>query len=458
MLAVAPPSALSGQSIAQIAASVARRQSTATAQVLASLSRIRLADGQIGAVVTLLEERALAMAAALDARIAAGENPGPLAGVPFGVKALFDMQGLPTTAGAAMRASAEPAKDDAAMVRLLCAAGAIPVAVLNMDEFAYGFVTVNAHYGTTHNPHDLTRLAGGSSGGSAAAVAGGLLPLTLGSDTNGSIRVPASLCGVYGFRPAWGSVDMGGTFPFVESLDVIGPFAASAADLELAMAVCAPDLALGNWAGSLRLARLGGWFAQDLNPGFEEAFAAISAAFGPMPTIELPDVAAARSAAFLITASEGGALHLPELRRRAGEFDPATRDRFIAGCLLPAQVREEAEAFASRFRARALALFNEANVLIAPATTDVAPLIDHPVMRLGGIEVAARANLGMLAQPISLTGFPVLTAPLLRVGQLPLGIQLIAAPGCEAALFAAARRLEEAGITGFTAPPATPPS
>ncbi len=117
------------------------------------------------------------------------------------------------------------------------ATGAVLVATLNMDEFAYGFATVNAAFGTTRNPHDVARLAGGSSGGSAAAVASGMLPLALGSDTNGSIRVPAALCGLYGLKPAHGSLPMQGVYPFVDSFDDIGPFATSIADLKLAWQV-----------------------------------------------------------------------------------------------------------------------------------------------------------------------------------------------------------------------------
>ncbi len=136
-------------------------------------------------------------AAAVDAAIARGEDPGPLAGVPFAVKNLLDVKGLATLAGSVIRADAPAASEDAASVASFTNAGAVLVGALNMDEFAYGFTTENSHYGATRNPHDLTRVAGGSSGGSAAAVAAGLVPLTLGSDTNGSIRVPAAFCGIY---------------------------------------------------------------------------------------------------------------------------------------------------------------------------------------------------------------------------------------------------------------------
>lgn len=153
------------------------------------------------------------------------------------MKDLFDVAGLPTTAGSAVRAAAPPASADAEAIRRLRAAGAVLTCTLKMDEFAYGFATVNATHGTTRNPHDPARLAGGSSGGSAAVVAAGLVPFALGSDTNGSIRVPASLCGLYGVKPAHGSLPAAGTYPFAESFDDIGPFAASLDDLTLVWSV-----------------------------------------------------------------------------------------------------------------------------------------------------------------------------------------------------------------------------
>ena len=436
-----PPS-----TVADIAQAVRAGQISARAVAQDALDRIAARDGAIGAVTMLLAERALSAADAVDAAMARGDDPGPLAGVPIGVKALFDVAGHPTTAGAAMRVDAAPAVQDAVLLRRLVEAGAVPVAVLNMDEYAYGFVTVNAHFGTTRNPRDTARLAGGSSGGSAAAVAAGMLPLTWGSDTNGSIRVPASLCGVWGFRPAHGTVAEEGSFPFVPMLDTLGPFTATLTDMALAM-----EVALGRAIAvepARRVARLGGWFADHAIPAFEDAFAAIERVLGSLPMAHLPQVEAARAAAFLITGHDGGRLHRAELARRPLAFDPETRDRLIAGNLVSTGRREEAVRFGAWFRAKALALLAEHDVLIAPATPDVAPLIDHPMIHTANGPAPARANLGMLAQPISLTGLPVLSAPIMRRGALPLGLQLIGAPGREGALFDLAARLEAAGVLG----------
>ena len=166
----------------------------------------------------MLSESALSEAERIDRSIACGRDPGPLAGVPFAVKNLFDVAGVTTLAGSRINRERPPAERDAAAVAALRRAGAVLVGCLNMDEYAFGFTTENAHYGPTHNPHDPTRIAGGSSGGSAAAVAAGLVPLSLGSDTNGSIRVPASLCGVFGLQPTYGRVSRAGVVLFAGSL------------------------------------------------------------------------------------------------------------------------------------------------------------------------------------------------------------------------------------------------
>lgn len=425
----------------------------------ATLSDLATRDKAYGCVTRLLKDRALRMADTIDARIADGEPVGPLAGVPFGVKDLFDVEGLVTTAGSTVLNSNPPATADAEVVRRLVAAGAIPVATLNMDEFAYGFATENSHYGTTRNPRDPERLAGGSSGGSAAAVAAGMLPLTLGSDTNGSIRVPASLCGVWGLRPTQGELPLNGVYPFASSFDTIGPFTGTSKDLRLSFDVMAgrnPEDDLPDTAG-LRIGILGGWFAQNLPPALADGLRNIQSFLNITRTTELPEAARARAAAFIITASEGGNLHLPRLRHRAAEYDPATRDRLMAGALLPAAPIIQAHRLRNWFRGHMHSTFSEFDVLLAPSTPAVAPRIDQPTIMVGGRPVSARANLGLFTQPLTLAGFPVLAAPLppsetgdaSPESRLPLGIQMIAAPGKEAVLFALAAQLENAGLLGY---------
>jgi aspartyl-tRNA(Asn)/glutamyl-tRNA(Gln) amidotransferase subunit A len=325
-----------------------------------------------------------------------------------------------------------------------------------MDEFAYGFVTENAHYGPTHNPHDLKRIAGGSSGGSAAAVAAGLVPLSLGSDTNGSVRVPAALCGVYGLKPTRGRLPTEGVFPFVRQLDVAGAFARSVEDLALAYDVLSGDGPLSPRLAELseaplRVGALGGWFVQGGASEVLQAYGAAAGALEAETDVELEGAEAARSAAFCLTAYEGGQLHLAELRSRAEDYDPAVRDRVIAGALLPLEVAEEALAFQPVFRRAAQRLFQRFDVLLAPATPCPAPFIGQAMMEIDGEPVSVRKNLGAYTQPISFIGLPVLTAPVNRPGRLPVGIQIITDHGREDLALAAAARLAARGV--IAAPP-----
>lgn len=431
---------------AGIARAVRRGDLTATAVARRALDA--LAADRHGAVTRLLAERALDEAGAVDALVAQGGDPGPLAGVPYGVKDLFDVAGLPTTAGAAVRADAPPATADAEAIRRLRAAGAVLTCTLNMDAFAYGFATVNAAHGTTRNPHDPARLTGGSSGGSAAVVAAGLVPFALGSDTNGSIRVPASLCGLYGVKPAHGTLPVAGTYPFAESFDDIGPFTSSLDDLALVWGVLRGD-PLPLAAGEPRVARLGGRFRQNAEP---DQLTAIDAAAPDAPLLDLPDVARARSAAFLMTAWEGGQLHRATLAERALDYDPAVRDRLLAGALLPPALYDRARTFREAFLARLAELTADFDVLLAPATPCPAPTIADPQIAIDGAMAPARAELGIHTQPITFTGWPALAVPLRRPGQLPLGLQLIGKPGGEGALLRYAGILEDRGLTGVSMP------
>src|SRR6202163_4796270 len=228
----------------QIARAVSGRKISALSVTEAALVRIAQHNPVLNAFTDVTADRARAKAHAIDTAIAAGQNPGPLAGVPYAVKNLFDVQGLPTRAGSKINRDLAPAPRDASLIERLEAAGAVLVGALNMGEYAYDFTGENIHDGPSRNPHDVTRMTGGSSGGSGSAVAGGLVPVALGSDTNGSIRVPASLCGIFGLKPTYGRLSRARSFPFVLSFDHLGPFARSVGDLALAYdAMQGPDAA-----------------------------------------------------------------------------------------------------------------------------------------------------------------------------------------------------------------------
>ncbi len=412
--------------------------------------------------------RARKTAQALDAKRARGEKLGPLAGVPFAVKNLFDVAGLPTRAGSKINRDRPAAGQDATLITRLEAADAVLIGALNMGEYAYDFTGRNVHDGASRNPHDPERMTGGSSGGSGAAAAGGLAAITLGSDTNGSIRVPSALCGLFGLKPTFGALSRAGTFPFVASLDHLGPMARSTRDLALAFdAMAGPDAAdpvcwrdapkpvlpvLDGGLEGLRIAIAGGYFRA---MGHPEVFAAVdeaARALGATEPVAWPEAQRARAAAFIITMVEGGALHRERLKTRMADFDPEVRDRLVAGNLLPGSMVVQALKFRRHYCAQVAKLFEQHDVFLAPATPSIAPLVDQKTFVLDGQELPVRANLGLFTQPISFAGLPVVTAPMRAPNGLPLGVQIIAAPGREDLALRVAAVLEKQGIAFSNVP------
>ena len=450
----------------EIAQAVASRKMTALAATEAALGRIAKHNSVLNSFTDVTVERARAKARAVDAAIAAGQKIGPLAGVPFAVKNLFDVKGLPTRAGSKINRDLAPASRDATLIERMEAAGAVLVGALNMGEYAYDFTGENIHDGPSRNPHDPTRMTGGSSGGSGASVGGGLVPIALGSDTNGSIRVPSSFCGIFGLKPTYGRLSRARSFPFVASFDHLGPFARSVGDLALAYdAMQGPDAddaacatrqvepvtsLLTQDIGGLRVAIAGGYFQQNLFPEAVEAVARVARALGATKTIEIPEAARARAAAYVISTTEGASLHLDRLRKRPNDFDPAVRDRLIAGALVPAPLVDRAQKFRRWYRARVLELFKTVDVIIAPATPCIAPKLGQVTFTLDGVELPVRANIGIHTQPISFIGLPVVAVPV-PLEPMPIGVQIIAAPWREDIVLRVAYALERASVAAAPA-------
>ncbi|WP_448613824.1 AtzE family amidohydrolase [Modestobacter sp. URMC 112] len=420
-------------------------------------------DPVLTAVTDVHQDRALEDAERVDALVRDGRDPGPLAGVPFAVKNLFDVRGHRTRAGSVIEPDRGPAPADATAVRRLRDRGAVVVAATNMDEYAHGFTTENAHSGTTRNPRDTDRLAGGSSGGSAAVVAAGLVPLALGSDTNGSIRVPASLCGVFGLKPTFGKVSRAGTTLFVTSLDHVGPMAATSRDLAAAYdALAGPDDAdpvssavpaeaclpqLDTGVDGLRLALAGGHF---LEVAGGDVLAAVEAAVRPLDVhrvVDVPGSGQACAASSVLTSAEAGQRHLPGLRTRARDYDPGVRPALIAGALVPAADYLAAQRFRRHYRDMVREVFAGVDVLVTATTPCTAPRIGERLMRVRDEQLSIGMSLGLLTQPWAFLGMPALTVPVPGPGHLPVGVQLVARPHEEAALFRVARALEAAGST-----------
>jgi aspartyl-tRNA(Asn)/glutamyl-tRNA(Gln) amidotransferase subunit A len=446
----------------QIAEVVKGHEVSAKAIVAAALARIADKNQALNCFTAVLSDTAMAEAEKIDLAIASGKNPGPLAGVPFAVKNLFDIGGITTLAGSKINAEKPPAIADATAVARLKQAGAVLVGALNMDEYAYGFVTENAHYGATHNPHDLTRIAGGSSGGSAAAVAGGLVPLTLGSDTNGSIRVPAALCGIFGLKPTYGRLSRAGTVLFSSSFDCIGPFGRSVRDIATAFDIlqgsderdpvctkrnpepCLPQLSQG--IEGLRIAIAGDYFTKGAYPEALEAVQQVARALNVTQYVTLPEPHRARAAAYIITAAEGANLHLDDLRSRPGDFDLATRDRFLAGALIAGDWYIQAQRFRQWFRDRVREVLQNVDIILAPTTPYPATPIGQQKIVVDGEEILVRPNLGLFTQPLSFIGLPIISVPIQRPNALPLGVQIIAAPYNEALILRVAAVLEAMGV------------
>jgi aspartyl-tRNA(Asn)/glutamyl-tRNA(Gln) amidotransferase subunit A len=446
------------------AIAAAIRAGTVTARQVAEqhLAAIGAHNGVLKAYTDVTSDRALRAADAIDARRAKAEALPPLAGVPFAVKNLFDVAGLPTRAGSKINRDNAPAVRDATAVQRMEAAGAILLGALNMGEYAYDFTGRNCHDGNSLNPHDLTRITGGSSGGSGGAAAGGLATITLGSDTNGSIRVPASLCGLFGLKATYGALSRAGTFPFVASLDHVGPLARSALDLALTYdAMRGPDPhdpvctggstdplapAIERGVHGLRIATADGYFAR---MGSAEAFAAVAtvaSALAVTRTATLPEAHRARAAAFTITMIEGAALHADRLRTRAHDFDPEVRDRLIAGAMLPGHWYVKAQKFRRWYRNEVLKLFDSIDAILAPATPTSAPQGSQQTFVLDGVELPVRPSLGLYTQPISFIGLPVVTIPVWPEKGMPVGVQIITAPGREDIGLRIAHEMEKRGV------------
>ena len=433
--------------------------SVAGPAVEAALRRIAEADGTTNAFTAVWAERARSDAESVDVALRRGEER-PLAGVTFAAKALFDVEGEVTRAGSRVWDDRPPAERDATAVARLRAAGAVLLGATNMDEFASGFTTENARHGPTRNPHDPSRIAGGSSGGSAAAVAAGMVPVALASDTNGSIRVPSALCGVWGLKPTYGRLSRAGCALFAESFDHVGPIAATLDDLVAAYDAMQghdprdpaqaprPVEPLTGAGGRPRVAVAEGPHFDLCDEEGLSLAAEAGALLGAGAPIRLPEAGAGWSAAVAITLIEGASAHVDDLRRHAEAFDPMTRDRFLAGLMVPAEAYLVAQRARRAWRDRCLDAMEAsgAEVIVTPATPFAAPPIGTDRVEVAGRIVDPRAALGHFTQPFSAIGLPALAVPIATRTGLPRAVQLVAAPWREDDLAAAARILEGVGF------------
>ncbi|MBK4765139.1 MAG: AtzE family amidohydrolase [Pantoea sp. Brub] len=386
-----------------------------------------------------------------------------LAGIPYAVKNIFDVAGYTTIAGANMFSNRIPALKDAWVINKLCKSGSILSGMLNMDAYAYGFTTENSYYGTTRNPRNLQYIAGGSSGGSASAVASGLVHYSLGTDTNGSVRVPSSLCGIFSLKPTFGRISRNGVHTFVPSLDNIGFFSRRVDDLAIIYDYIQGkdnkdkfqvNCPIQNVFSKLHLGKnylncgiLSGFFSTWCDNNAKIATNIVGKALQANDEIVIEETELARSAAYIITASESGNQYLPILRQTPEKFEINSKYRLIAGAMIPSAWYIQAQRFRRFFQKKVLSILKKIDILIAPATPCTAVQIGQQNIHINNQDLLVRSNMGMLTQPISFLGLPVCTVPVMTSNTLPIGIQLISAPFKEDILLYAAYILEQQGIT-----------
>ena len=433
---------------------VATKQVSPVEVVRTYLERISGLDPTVRAFITVSADAALEAARAAESVLMAGHPVGPLHGVPWAPKDLYSTKGLRTTGGSKILGEWVPSEDSTVVARLT-RAGAIVLGKLNMHEFAYGPEGINAHYGDTRNPWsaDAHRIAGGSSSGSGAAVAAALAPGSLGSDTGGSIRIPASLCGITGLKPTYGRVSRAGVLPLAWSMDHVGPMTRSARDCALMLSAIAgydpadpttsvlpvPDYGAA-LTGDVKGLRVGLLRAHFTDPAAPEVRAAVEGVAKQLEQggalvddVNLTQVIHVATASAAIVASEALAYHAPWMRSRAQDYQPDVRERLRLGAFVNGAhyVRaQQIRALVAREVDEALA---RRDVLLAPATPLVAPVLGERETALGDGPSDVRAALLRCTRPFNFSGHPACAAPCgFTAAGLPIGAQIVGRPFDEA--------------------------
>jgi aspartyl-tRNA(Asn)/glutamyl-tRNA(Gln) amidotransferase subunit A len=429
----------------------------------AYLARIETLDPRLRAYIAVTGDTAREAARRADAEIGRGNYRGPLHGVPLGIKDLLDLDGLPTTMGSKILRD-NVAHQDATAVRKLKQAGAVILGKHNLHEFAFGITSENPHYGTVRNPWDLDRVPGGSSGGTASAIAADLCAGGLGSDTGASIRAPASFCGIVGLKPTYGRVSRAGALPLAWSLDHIGPMARSVGDCALLLQAIAgydardpgsadlpvPDFSasLGDGVRGLRIGLCREYFFDVIEPDVDRlvqtAIDALADLGASVVEVSLPHVRHAQVAGNVLMSTEAAAWHATWLRDRPDDYGADVLLRIRGGLLVRGTEYLAAQQMRTLIQQDFSGAFQEVDVVVAPTVPLVAPRIGHTLEPSGPLNVPARSIANRATIPCNLTGMPAISLPCGFSDGLPVGLQIMAPAFAEPLLLRVAAAYEAA--------------
>ena len=448
------------------AAQLLRERSVSAVELTTSaIGRIERRNPKLNAFITITADQALERARQADRELAAGQDRGPLHGIPIALKDLFATRGIRTTAGSKVYENYVPPADDA-VVEKLEAAGAVSVGKLNQHELAYGITSANPHFGPVHNPWNPEHIPGGSSGGSGAAVAAGIVFAAMGSDTGGSIRIPASFCGTVGLKPTYGRVSRHGVFPLAYSLDHMGPLTRSVRDAAIVLnaiagfdsrdPACSRHPVVDYVPGeecNIRGLRIGlpqNFYLDRLDPEVEAsvrgAIARAESLKAVVKPVTVPDVPALNAVARVILLAEASAVMEPFLDRR-DRFGADVLALLDQGRLLPAVDYVNAQRLRLRMQREFAALWSQVDCLLLPTTPNTAPVIGQTSVRLGGSDEDVRLATTRLVRGINALGWPALSIPCgLSASGLPTGLQIVAAPFQEELILRVGAALEDGGV------------
>ena len=402
--------------------------------VTETLERISITNASLNAFVTVFEADAMADAHARDAELRQGRSRGPAHGWIVSVKDLIDMAGVPTTAASRSRLS-HVASADATVVSRLRQAGAIIIGKCNLHELALGTTSDESAFGAVHNPRDTRRSPGGSSGGSAAAVAAGLGRASIGSDTGGSIRIPAAACGVVGLKPAFGEVPTAGLVPLSVSLDHVGPIATTVSDVWVLYGVLkgtgdVPFETAAPPRSKITVGRLGGYFSDLLDTHvarqFDAAIERLTDSGVIVRDLRLPGASAIAATYSNIVLPEAFAVHAKALERDPEGYSAGVRQRLLTGRDIPAADYIEAQRVRATLRASVDAALGQCDAIVLPTLPIPAPIIGADTVEIRGVPHMVRPLMLRLTQLFNLSGNPAISIPCGNTSDgLPCGLQLV---------------------------------